>query len=134
MANLIKPSLLVLLLFAALIELLPSGGLAEDPTPFLGFGPSASQFPSLETIEQCWVSLEEIVGCYTEVYRAFLTGKVGLMTVGPSCCIAINDITSNCWSQMFPDAPSFPSLLRNYCMAQTGQGSAPTPSIEPADL
>ncbi|KAI3801789.1 hypothetical protein L1987_29904 [Smallanthus sonchifolius] len=131
---LIKPSVLILLLFATLMETLPSG-LAEDQTPVIGLEPFPPGLLSLETIEQCWVSMQETVGCYTEVYRAFLSGQVGLSTVGPSCCMAINDITSNCWSQMYPDAPSFPSLLKNYCATyQTGEGDAPAPSIEPAGL
>ncbi|XP_076932900.1 egg cell-secreted protein 1.2-like [Bidens hawaiensis] len=123
-----KPCFLVLLLSATL--------LAEAQIPGFGLDPSApSQFPSLGNLQQCWMSLEEITGCNAEVYRAFFTGKVGLEAVGPSCCMAIKDITSHCWSQMFPNTPSFPSLLSSYCANfQTGQADAPAPSLEPADL
>ncbi|KAK1420959.1 hypothetical protein QVD17_22958 [Tagetes erecta] len=130
---LLKRSVLVLfMLLATLMATMPSM-LADKQAPGLGLEPSPFKFPSFETLEQCWVSMEESVGCYTDAYRAFLSGKVGLSTMGPSCCMAVNDIASNCWSQMYPDAPSFPSLLRNYCASyQTGQGDAPSPSIEPA--
>ncbi|KAM0007176.1 putative Egg cell-secreted protein 1.2/1.3/1.4 [Helianthus debilis subsp. tardiflorus] len=131
---LIKPSILLLLLFALLMGILPSG-LAAARIPVLGLQSSPSQFPSLETFQQCWVSMEEMVGCYSEVYRSFISGKEGLSTIGPSCCMANNDITSNCWSQMFPNTPAIPTLLNNYCATyQTGQGDAPSPSVEPADL
>ncbi|KAK9055133.1 hypothetical protein SSX86_026215 [Deinandra increscens subsp. villosa] len=130
---LIKSSVLILLLFATLTEILPSG-LAELPTPFSGLDPPPSQFPSFDTLQQCWVSMEEMVGCYSDAYRAFLSGNLGL-AIGPSCCMAFSDINSNCWSQMFPDAPSFPSSLKDYCTNyQNGQGDAPSPSVEPADV
>ncbi|KAJ9548702.1 hypothetical protein OSB04_021245 [Centaurea solstitialis] len=117
-------SFLAISLFATLLVFLPSG-LAQDLTPGFGFGPPPST--SLPTLEQCWLSIEEIVGCYNEVFRAFQSGKIG-MTIGPACCLAINDITSDCWLKMFPNAPTFPFLLNNYCK---NSQVAPTSSDQP---
>ncbi|XP_071693249.1 egg cell-secreted protein 1.4-like [Rutidosis leptorrhynchoides] len=130
----LKPSVLVLLSFAVLI-VMSQTGLAQEQTPSLDLESPPDQIISWETVQQCWLSLEEIVGCYSEVYRSFVNGQVGF-NIGPSCCLAINDITSNCWLGMFPNNPSFPPLLKNYCkIYEVGQvdAPAPTPFMEPAD-
>ena len=115
----LKSSILLFSFIVTLLALLPSGqAQAQD------------QKPSLPTLEQCWLSMEEILGCYSEIYRAFMRGKVGI-SFGPSCCLAINDITSNCWTQMLPNAPHIPPLLKNFCNHYASD--APTPSDEPAD-
>ncbi|KVI01731.1 hypothetical protein Ccrd_019990 [Cynara cardunculus var. scolymus] len=115
-----KLSVLVLFFFVTLLTFSPSG-LAQGQTP------------SLPASEQCLLSMEEIFGCYSEIYRAFMSGKVGI-SFGPSCCLAINDITSNCWTQMFPNAPHFPPLLQNFCdRYESGLFDAPAPSDEPVD-
>ncbi|XP_024965708.1 egg cell-secreted protein 1.2-like [Cynara cardunculus var. scolymus] len=116
-------SVLVVSLFATLLVFSPSG-LAQDLTPGFGFNPP----PSLPPLEQCWLSIEEIGGCYSEVYTAFLNGTIGT-TIGPACCLAIKDITTDCWLHMFPNAPTFPSLLDNYCKRY--QVGPPTSSNEP---
>ncbi|KAI3701929.1 hypothetical protein L6452_27420 [Arctium lappa] len=111
-----------------LLTFSPSG-LAEDQTTSL---PTLDQSTSLPTVEQCWLSMEEMLGCYSEVYRAFMSGKIGI-SFGPACCLAINDITSNCWIQMFPNAPHFPPLLQNFCKRfESDASDAPAPSEEPA--
>ncbi|KAI3781974.1 hypothetical protein L2E82_12002 [Cichorium intybus] len=121
---------LFLSLFATLLALSPSG-LAQEQTVGVELESTA---PSQPTLGDCWQSIEEIIGCYSEIYRAFVNGKLGI-TIGPSCCLAIEDIASNCWPQMFPDAPSFPSLLKGYCRRfQGGQPDALTPSAEPDDF
>lgn len=130
-----KPSVLVLLLIATLIAALPSG-LGQEENPLSELEPQPTWETTIGNLEQCWLSVEEVVGCYAEVYRAFVSGKLGI-TIGPSCCLAINDITSNCWGRMFPNTPSFPPLLQKYCSRyQVGQAEAPSPSpsMEPADV
>ncbi|KAL4571434.1 hypothetical protein LXL04_018193 [Taraxacum kok-saghyz] len=126
----LRSSLLILSLFATLIMLaLSPCGLAQELQPSM-FEELQSSTPSqLPSLGDCWQSVEEIIGCYSEIYRAFVNGKIG-MTIGPSCCLAIEDISSNCWPQMFPQAAaSFPPLLKGYCRRY--QPDAVTPSAEP---
>ncbi|KAI3771763.1 hypothetical protein L6452_02930 [Arctium lappa] len=127
----LKSSILIVSLFATLLAFLPSG-LAQGLTPGFGFNPPPSL--SLPPLKQCWLSLEEILGCYNEIFRAFQNGTIGV-TIGPACCLAIKDITADCWLQMFPNAPTFPSLLDIYCKRyEVGQPDASTASDEPDNL
>ncbi|CAH1432796.1 unnamed protein product [Lactuca virosa] len=130
----LRSSLLILSVFATILLALSPSGLADHDQELQTSGFELESTPSQPSLGDCWQSVEEIIGCYSEIYRAFVNGKLG-MTIGPSCCLAIEDISSNCWPQMFPGASSsFPPLLKGYCRRyQAGQPDAETPSAEPAD-
>ncbi|EEF51053.1 conserved hypothetical protein [Ricinus communis] len=64
--------------------------------------------------KKCWSPITRIEGCYVKVMKsAFNHGQVS--EIGNACCHAILAIQDNCWPQMFPLPPSFPSRLKSFC-------------------
>ncbi|KAF8393887.1 hypothetical protein HHK36_020085 [Tetracentron sinense] len=71
--------------------------------------------PELEPgIMQCWSSLTSIEGCVMEIFQSVLTLKIGM--IGPACCKAITEVNEKCWPKILPFNPSFPPMLKDYCL------------------
>ncbi|XP_042974292.1 uncharacterized protein LOC122305825 [Carya illinoinensis] len=80
--------------------------------------------PINRAMRQCWSSLANVPGCLLEVLNSLFTGEIG--AYGTACCEAITRISDNCWTQLFPFNPFFPSLVIDSCAADSS-----TPGIGP---
>ncbi|PIA33094.1 hypothetical protein AQUCO_04200094v1 [Aquilegia coerulea] len=83
--------------------------------------PWFGKMPFNQEVQQCWSSFRNVNGCVLEVYGSFVSGKIGAL--GPACCKAIAEITTDCWPKMFPFNPYFPPLLKAYCAMNGSQRS-----------
>ncbi|XP_041004143.1 uncharacterized protein LOC121249509 [Juglans microcarpa x Juglans regia] len=115
--------------FPTLIRNSCARGAAVDPAPkgiehVQARKPSVSGLLPLQPVNramrQCWSSLANVPGCLVEILNSLFTGEIG--AYGAACCEAITRISDNCWTQLFPFNPFFPSLVIDSCAA----GSSPT--------
>ncbi|KAG2715314.1 hypothetical protein I3760_03G070600 [Carya illinoinensis] len=60
-------------------------------------------------MRQCWSSLTNVPGYLLEILNSLFTGKID--AYGAACCEAITRISDNCWTQLFPFNPFYPSLV-----------------------
>ena len=136
----------LILIYACLAMLVPTG-LAQLPqTPGLPQIPGLSQIPRLSEISrllpqitklfpnlgveglsgangQCLSSLVDIPGCLTQVFGSLVNGQFSI--IGSSCCKAISEIEGNCLSNLFPSNPIFAPLLNTSCgQPSKGNGQA----------
>ncbi|KAK1265024.1 hypothetical protein QJS04_geneDACA018154 [Acorus gramineus] len=78
----------------------------------------------VDDIEKCWAAVIGASGCIQDVFSSFFTGRISL---GPQCCVAIEGISDNCFSKIFPFlGASFNPLLKAFCIAQSGTAPPPT--------
>ncbi|KAJ4705117.1 ECA1 gametogenesis related family protein [Melia azedarach] len=111
------------MLVVACITMLVSTGLA-----WFKPGPPLVQIPGLlppvQGADKCWQSLRSIPGCFREIYGSLSHDQIG--KIGLFCCSAINQVNDGCWPKIFPLNPSFPSLLKNFCVAPSPPVAAGT--------
>ena len=136
----------LLVIYACLAVLVPTGLAQLQQTPGLPKVPGLSQVPELSQISglfpqitrlfpnlgaggvsgangQCLSSLVDIPGCLTQVFGSLVNGQFNI--IGSSCCKAISEIEGNCLSNLFPSNPIFAPLLNNSCgQSSKGNGQA----------
>ncbi|CAK9165761.1 unnamed protein product [Ilex paraguariensis] len=122
----------LLLIMACLLAVLVPSGLARQPRrecrDHLRIAPNLSVPPQSSEkflAQQCWATIWNLGACVADVYRYFLSGRMG--TVSPTCCKAFTGINVKCWPIVFPFNPFFtPPSLRSFCAVN--EGAALTPS------
>ncbi|KAK1285824.1 hypothetical protein QJS10_CPB20g01301 [Acorus calamus] len=74
-------------------------------------------------VEKCWESLMGAEGCIQDILSSFFTGRIQL---GLVCCHSLEGIGDSCFIEIFPFfSPSYSSLLKAFCAAQSGPAPSP---------
>ncbi|KAK1261724.1 hypothetical protein QJS04_geneDACA008761 [Acorus gramineus] len=78
----------------------------------------------VDDIEQCWATVIGAEGCMQDMFSSFFTGRI---RVSLQCCTAIEGISDNCFSKIFPFVSiGFNPLIKAFCVTQRGAAPSPT--------
>ncbi|PIN22220.1 hypothetical protein CDL12_05069 [Handroanthus impetiginosus] len=82
-------------------------------------------------IKECLKSVFGVRGCIHEIIFSVLSLQPRLL--GPACCKAFLQIDENCWPKVFPLNPTFPPLLKSYCVKTEGPSCSASDAVTDGD-